>query len=442
MPSSRLAYVEGSKGEPQHRRGGGEHMLRSSVFADTPPRAVRSTSIANAHVTQITFSFLFRIPFPAGLPTAFRFHSLFFILMSAAAAVPGVISSSVALAVRSCFSAVLPVATSFTPDKHRAKMDKLFTIVCREVNAFNKRFPDRPGRGQGAASGAEGDGEDCDTIVTQQRQLLRDFFIAMPAHVAATLPGTLVSAHDDVLQAELQRDAALVVDGMTLPTLVPTLACPISPAGYDVCVWQGDMSKLKCDAVVNPGNNALLGCFLPTHKCLDNILHAQSGIRLRIACDQMLRKLNIDEDVNGMCRPTPAYNLPSSHVFHTVGPCLVTGHGRHAFTRLPSISDRAELRSCYVACLEEAWKMGLSSIAFCCISTGIFGYPQDEAVGVACGAVRDFFEGRAISSLPPPATGSATPFRVIFNVFLDADRDLYLTKAPAQFGAAPVAAAP
>jgi O-acetyl-ADP-ribose deacetylase (regulator of RNase III) len=250
----------------------------------------------------------------------------------------------------------------------------------------------------------------------EQRAAIRASLISMPADVCQMIPHEVMSMVDELLGAELA--AAPVVDALSLPRVAG--AAPIA-------VWQGDMSLLRCDAVVNPGNNALLGCFLPSHKCLDNILHAQAGPRLRIACAQMLQQLGLREDGNGQCRVTPAFALPSRHVFHTVGPCLLAPYPSRAPPRAPTETDRQELRSCYEKCLDTAHTMGLGSIAFCCISTGIFGYPADEAAQIALNTTRQWLETHTDSATNLPL--------VVFNVFKDEDLAIYQDLAPKVFSA-------
>lgn len=273
--------------------------------------------------------------------------------------------------------------------------------------------------------------------VAAQRAAIRASLIAMPAEVCSMLPHDTVALVDSLLAAELS--AANVVDVATLPRAVPS-----APS---IVVWQGDMSLLRCDAVVNPGNNQLLGCFLPSHKCLDNILHAQAGPRLRIACAQMLQQLGITADTNGQCRVTPAFALPSRLVFHTVGPCLLAPYPSRAPARAPTDVDRRELRLCYQQCLDAAAQLGLRSIAFCCISTGIFGYPADEAAHIALTTTRAWLEARAAPAATASAAAAGTgegdaaavgappPLTVVFNVFKDEDLAIYLDLAPKVFAA-------
>lgn len=241
--------------------------------------------------------------------------------------------------------------------------------------------------------------------VEDQRAAIRAALIAMPVDLCRLVPGAILNDVDTLLQSELQ--AQPVVDAVT--DLVEVV-----PNAHGMVVWQGDMSLLRCDAVVNPGNSALLGCFLPSHRCLDNILHAQSGLRLRLACADEIERLGIAEQENtGICLVTSAYALPSQFVFHTVGPCLVPMNHRGP-PRRPTKIDAADLERCYRACLDEAAQRGLQSIAFCCISTGIFGYPSDAAAYIAITTCLEWQQ-----SAPVPLQ------RIVFNVFKDEDLDLY-----------------
>ena len=259
-------------------------------------------------------------------------------------------------------------------------------------------------------------------VPVEQRAAIRASLIAMPAEVCLMIPQDVMASVDALLQAEVS--VAKIVDSSALPQLAPSIA-----------VWQGDMSLLRCDAVVNPGNNALLGCFLPSHKCLDNILHAQSGPRLRIACAQMLQQLGIKEDGNGQCRVTDAFALPSRYVFHTVGPCLLPPFPSRAPARPPTDADRRELRSCYETCLETAHQMRLQSIAFCCISTGIFGYPADEAAMIALTTTKEWLEAHKSAKEGEEGNdGARSVPLVVFNVFKDEDLAIYRTLVPQVFG--------
>ena len=144
-----------------------------------------------------------------------------------------------------------------------------------------------------------------------------------------------------------------------------------------------------------------MGCFQPLHNCIDNIIHSNAGVQVRLDCQALMRG---GEEPNGRVRVTGAYNLPSRFIFHTVGPRVLGGVTER---------DRRDLESCYRSCLDRAGEMGLTSLAFCCLSTGVYGYPKDQACRLAVAAVRDWL------------SRSKSGLRVIFNVFTDEDRALY-----------------
>lgn len=177
----------------------------------------------------------------------------------------------------------------------------------------------------------------------------------------------------------------------------------LTPVQEDICIWQGDITTLKCDAVVNAANSQLLGCFFPCHACIDNCIHTFSGVQLRLFCNEMMQK-QLFEEPTGSAKITPAFNLPSSYVIHTVGP-IISGALRQR--------DKELLASCYRECLKLADEKNLKSIAFCCISTGEFHFPNDKAAEIAVNTVRDYKR----------QTGSE--MKVIFNVFKEYDLQIY-----------------
>ena len=170
-----------------------------------------------------------------------------------------------------------------------------------------------------------------------------------------------------------------------------------------IYLWQGDITRLSVDAIVNAANNKLLGCFAPNHKCIDNEIHTFAGIELRMECARMTEYMDMPEKT-GVARMTYGYNLPAKHVIHTVGPIIdeeVTDKERH------------ELASCYRSCLQLANAYNLHSIAFCCISTGEFRFPNEEAAQIAVHTVRTYLKE------------SNSKIKVVFNVFKDIDYDIY-----------------
>ena len=171
----------------------------------------------------------------------------------------------------------------------------------------------------------------------------------------------------------------------------------------DFAIWQGDITTLECDAIVNAANSKLLGCFAPCHTCIDNCIHTFAGVRLRLKCNELMKNQLFDEPT-GRAKITPAYNLPCKYVLHTVGP-IVYGDLTEKHKLL--------LASCYEECLKCADENGLESIAFCCISTGEFHFPNDKAAEIAVKTVNDY------------KAKTSSDIKVLFNVFKDKDRDIY-----------------
>lgn len=168
-------------------------------------------------------------------------------------------------------------------------------------------------------------------------------------------------------------------------------------------LWRGDITTLATDAIVNAANSQMLGCFVPGHHCIDNAVHTFAGVQLRLECARLMESQGYAEPT-GMSKVTGAFNLPSGLIVHTVGP-IVEGAATD--------SDRRLLANCYTACLDAAADAGCRSIAFCCISTGVFGFPQDEAAEIAVSTVRQWLEEENSS------------MTVVFNVFSDRDEGLY-----------------
>jgi len=175
------------------------------------------------------------------------------------------------------------------------------------------------------------------------------------------------------------------------------------PLQEKLYLWKGDITTLRCDAIVNAANSQMLGCFCPCHGCIDNAIHTFSGIQLRAACAGLMEKQG-HEERTGTAKITPAYNLPCKYVLHTVGP-LVRG-------RLTP-EDQRLLASCYRSCLELAEQNGVRSIAFCCISTGEFHFPNDKAAEIAIRTVKEY------------QSQTNSQMEVIFNVFKESDFNLY-----------------
>lgn len=167
-----------------------------------------------------------------------------------------------------------------------------------------------------------------------------------------------------------------------------------------ICIWQGDITTLRCDAIVNAANSGMLGCFVPCHRCIDNAIHTYAGMQLRQECQSIMRGRQAE---SGKAIVTEAYNLPCRYVFHTVGPII-----RDRVTE----DDRSTLASCYRSCMDAASAMDLRTIAFCCISTGEFRFPNREAAEIAVATVRECRE-------------NGNGVKVIFDVFKDDDLRIY-----------------
>ena len=175
---------------------------------------------------------------------------------------------------------------------------------------------------------------------------------------------------------------------------------PIQPGLY---LWQGDITTLRCDAIVNAANSGMTGCYVPNHRCIDNAIHTFAGVELRLACAELIEQQGYPEPI-GQAKITPAFNLPCRYVLHTVGPII---DGR------VTQRDRELLASCYRSCLELAAENKLESVAFCCISTGEFHFPNELAAEIAVAIVKEFLKKQTSVK------------KVIFNVFKDLDKAIY-----------------
>ena len=195
---------------------------------------------------------------------------------------------------------------------------------------------------------------------------------------------------DEYLQQELQRKG--ITDMSTL-----------TPISSDICLWRGDITTLKCDGIVNAANSQMLGCFYPNHGCIDNAIHTYAGVQLRLECAEIMQRQGYEEPT-GQAKITSAYNLPCNYVLHTVGP-IVSG-------KLTDAHEK-QLASCYRSCLELADEKGLQSIAFCCISTGEFLFPNERAAEIAIHTVVDYKQQ------------TQSGIKVIFNVFKELDYAIY-----------------
>lgn len=227
-----------------------------------------------------------------------------------------------------------------------------------------------------------------------KQRLLRSL---MNVRMPSSAPEDIISIQDEFLKTEAEEKGIVTLSD------IPLLKDNIS-------LWQGDITRLEVDAIVNAANSALLGCFVPCHGCIDNAIHSAAGIEMREECEKIMEAKRKHygiwyEEPNGRAIITKGYNLPAKHVIHTVGP-VVQG----AVTS----KNREDLASSYESCLSLAYEHKLESIAFCCISTGEFHYPNKDAAMVAITTVEEFIRKH------PDAFE-----RVIFNVFKDEDLRIY-----------------
>lgn len=221
-----------------------------------------------------------------------------------------------------------------------------------------------------------------------QRRLLRGLMNRRPP---LPLDPEFLAVQDAFLRAENEARGVVEVSDLT----------PLGDEGF--ILWRGDITRLRADAIVNAANEALLGCFIPEHNCIDNAIHSAAGLQLRAACDRLMAEQGHPEPT-GKAKITPGYNLPAGSVIHTVGPIVngpLTDAHRHA------------LADSYRNCLALALEHRLRHIAFCCISTGVFHFPNAAAADIAIQTVRD-----TLKQTPQDIT-------VIFNVFTDLDEQLY-----------------
>ena len=209
--------------------------------------------------------------------------------------------------------------------------------------------------------------------VTSKRNLLRSLMNVRPP---LPISNEFIEVQDEFLTSEtLNKNLTSVED--------------ITEFSGKLMLWQGDIVTLKVDAIVNAANSKLLGCFIPMHNCIDNIIHSSAGVQLRDECNSIMKSQSCDEEI-GKAKITDAYNLPSKHVIHTVGPAIPQGS-------TPSLKDCEMLANCYTSCLDIASYNNLDSIAFCCISTGVFNFPPEDAAEIAVKTVREYLENNETS---------------------------------------------
>lgn len=219
-----------------------------------------------------------------------------------------------------------------------------------------------------------------------QKRLLRALFnVRMPK----TASGEFKRIQDEYLQEELRLKGV-------------TDIASLAPVATDIYLWKGDITTLKCDGIVNAANSQMLGCFCPNHGCIDNAIHTFAGIGLRQECAEIMK--NQGEEPTGRAKITKAYNLPCKYILHTVGPIV--------YGELTKQHEK-QLADCYRSCLTLADKYGLQSLAFCCISTGEFHFPNEKAAEIAVRTVIEY------------KTQAKSKMKVVFNVFKETDYAIY-----------------
>ena len=272
---------------------------------------------------------------------------------------------------------IVEIALIFVPKKPLSKEDKFMTQDKKRQYLITELLKERPEYADISVPKDE----------TEQKKVLRALFnIRLPLPIS----DDFLKVQNEYLQEEIVQKGITSIDDLE----------PIKP---DIYLWQGDITTLKCDAVVNAANSQMLGCFCPNHGCIDNAIHTFSGVRLRLKCAEIMKNQGKNEET-GKAKITPAYNLPCKYILHTVGP-IVTG----------KLTDRdcELLRSCYRSCLTLADEYKLNSIAFCCISTGEFHFPNEIAAKIAIETVSKYKK----------MTNSK--IKVIFNVFKNSDYKIY-----------------
>ena len=221
----------------------------------------------------------------------------------------------------------------------------------------------------------------------EQRRLLRGLMNLRPP---APVSGEFLQVQDAYFQERLKERGVTKLDALT----------PVQPGLY---LWQGDITTLEVDAIVNAANSGMTGCYVPCHGCIDNAIHTYAGMQLRLECAEIMRKQGHEEET-GHAKITGGYNLPCRYVLHTVGP-IVSG----TLTK----EHEQQLASCYRSCLDLAAENNCESLAFCCISTGEFHFPNEKAAEIAVETVKQW-QARHPQQL-----------EVIFNVFKNSDREIY-----------------
>lgn len=220
-----------------------------------------------------------------------------------------------------------------------------------------------------------------------QKKLLRGLFnIRIPKSASKKF----LRLQDEYLKKELLKKG--ITDISDIPPVIP-----------DIYLWQGDITTLRCDGIVNAANSQMLGCFHPNHSCVDNAVHTFAGIQLRQECADIMKEQGCEEPT-GQAKITGAYNLPCKYILHTVGP-IVCGE--------PTDKQEEKLACCYRSCLALACERGLKSLAFCCISTGEYNFPNERAAQIAIQTVTEY------------KRKTQNKIKVVFNVFKECDYEIY-----------------
>lgn len=228
--------------------------------------------------------------------------------------------------------------------------------------------------------------------IPETEQEKKDLFRSlMNTWKVSELPSEFYKVQDEYLKEVLNAKGITRLEDLT-------------ETAKNIYLWQGDITTLEVDAIVNAANKALLGCLIPLHRCIDNAIHTQAGLQLRKECDEIIKEQGSFEKT-GQAKITAGYNLPAKHVIHTVGPIIY---------RIVEDDDKELLASSYRNSLKLAVDNNLKSIAFCCLSTGEFRFPNDLAAEIAVAEVKKFFRENPDANL-----------KVVFNVFKDLDKKLY-----------------
>lgn len=265
---------------------------------------------------------------------------------------------------------------AYNPDmSQEERMDYLINALCEEKPEY----------------------QNLKTEKEERRRILRSLMnVRMPKSASLEF----LQVQDDFLKQEAALKGIVTLDD------IPTIAKQYNALGGDadrISIWQGDITRLGVDGIVNAANAQMLGCFYPCHGCIDNAIHSSAGIELREECFRIMTVQGYEEPT-GQAKITKGYNLPCKYILHTVGP-IIQG--------LVTEKDSMLLQSCYESCLKMAEENKLQSIAFCCISTGEFRFPNDTAAQIAVRTVKEYLKNSSLK-------------RVIFNVFKDCDLKEYI----------------